>query len=142
VGARSGVGPSCLGGGQEQLVNWKSKVEDNGFRNLQQLWLEYAKKDCVLVGCLFRCVCVRACVLLRRCRSSFISTCVVAVGVLCERLGLYLQFECCGCNGCFFVFLSYTFFRELSHLVLEKQTKCIPICMSGSSFIHIVDKSE
>jgi hypothetical protein len=22
---------------------------------------------------------------------------------------------------------------------LEKQTKCIPICMSGSSFIHIVD---
>jgi hypothetical protein len=27
----------------------------------------------------------------------------------------------------------------LSHLVLEKQTKCIPICMPGSSFIHIVD---
>jgi hypothetical protein len=32
--------------------------------------------------------------------------------------------------------------RQLSHPVLEKQTKCIPICMSGSSFIHIVDKSE
>jgi hypothetical protein len=30
----------------------------------------------------------------------------------------------------------------LSHLVLKKQTKCIPICMPGSSFIHIVDKSE
>jgi hypothetical protein len=32
--------------------------------------------------------------------------------------------------------------KTLSHLVLEKQTKCIPICMPGSSFIHIVDKSE
>jgi hypothetical protein len=30
----------------------------------------------------------------------------------------------------------------LSHLVLEKQTKCILICMPGSSFMHIVDKSE
>jgi hypothetical protein len=27
-------------------------------------------------------------------------------------------------------------------LVLEKQVKCIPICMPGSSFIHIVDISE
>jgi hypothetical protein len=31
---------------------------------------------------------------------------------------------------------------DLSHPVLEKQTKCIPICMPESSFIHIVDKSE
>jgi hypothetical protein len=31
---------------------------------------------------------------------------------------------------------------RLSHLVLEKQIKCIPICMPRSSFIHIVDKSE
>jgi hypothetical protein len=30
----------------------------------------------------------------------------------------------------------------LSHPVLEKQTKCIPICMPGSSFMHIVDISE
>jgi hypothetical protein len=30
----------------------------------------------------------------------------------------------------------------VSHLVLEKQTKCIPICMLGSSFMHIVDISE
>jgi hypothetical protein len=30
----------------------------------------------------------------------------------------------------------------VSHLVLEKQTKCILVCMPGSSFIHIVDKSE
>jgi hypothetical protein len=30
----------------------------------------------------------------------------------------------------------------LSHLVLEKQPMCIPICMPGSSFIHIVDISE
>jgi hypothetical protein len=32
--------------------------------------------------------------------------------------------------------------RQLSHLVLVKQTKCIPICMPGSSFMHIVDISE
>jgi hypothetical protein len=32
--------------------------------------------------------------------------------------------------------------QGLSHLVLEKQTKCIPIRMPGSSFIHIVDISE
>jgi hypothetical protein len=31
---------------------------------------------------------------------------------------------------------------DVSHLVLEKQTKCIPICMPGSSFIHIVEISE
>jgi hypothetical protein len=31
---------------------------------------------------------------------------------------------------------------ELSHPVLEKQTKYIPICMPGSSFMHIVDISE
>jgi hypothetical protein len=30
----------------------------------------------------------------------------------------------------------------VSHPVLEKQTKCIPICMPGSSFMHIVAISE
>jgi hypothetical protein len=32
--------------------------------------------------------------------------------------------------------------KHVSHLVLEKKTKCIHICMPGSSFIHIVDLSE
>jgi hypothetical protein len=45
-----------------------------------------------------------------------------------------MQIFCCELEGKLAV--------GMSHLVLEKQTKCIPICMAGSSFIHIVDKSE
>jgi hypothetical protein len=46
-------------------------------------------------------------VLLGRCRFSFVSACVVTVGLLCECLELCLQCEYCSCIGWSFFLAVY-----------------------------------